>query len=566
MLSKSSWKDIDEKRKSATRSGVFSKVVKARDPTNRKSSDKKFNTKLGIQLSQDIGNGNGLATSSAASGSPDSAAASSSSKHHEQITKDHILDTCELFDDLMDNGFALSITQEGSGQDQAATGVEVSLEYLVSVWDASSSIAISYASSKDDDQPLTFIVGNDEVPSGLDKAVVGLTVGTKGTVTITPEQAYGEAGTDDVPPNTHILYEFEVVGVKPMHRANSSRSMRTSVESKGRYSGSGQRTTSLPVPSPAMGSGRKALLSVRPDDGADAATASAAAHEADNVARTSSGAMDTLEKAIQILRQSVDLRAVGAGRPPSGKGRPTSMLVKPPPPAEEDVRSDSLGSIPPPPPASSSSGSSNVGGSVARTKDERTTDELLNALKSKLGIAPGEQSNQQQQSNESKTITRKASMEMKPTHPAPVPPPLRKSSFNVTPPPVPMRARGLSKNSEYSKPAPPSGEPSGLTQPPATSSAPAAIKEEEQEMGVQVEGAAENTTPEVEKRDSVSAWLADVGLSQYASALADIGLDSISDFSLVEKEDLDDLGMKKLHKRKLLVNLRQRGFDTSKLE
>ena len=40
--------------------------------------------------------------------------------------------------------------------------------------------------------PLTFTVGVEEVIDGLDSAVVGMTAGEEATVTVPPEDAYGE--------------------------------------------------------------------------------------------------------------------------------------------------------------------------------------------------------------------------------------------------------------------------------------------------------------------------------------------------------------------------------------
>lgn len=46
--------------------------------------------------------------------------------------------------------------------------------------------------------PLSFIVGAEEVIPGLDRAVVGMTAGEEATVTVPPEEAYGEYDPDRV--------------------------------------------------------------------------------------------------------------------------------------------------------------------------------------------------------------------------------------------------------------------------------------------------------------------------------------------------------------------------------
>jgi len=46
--------------------------------------------------------------------------------------------------------------------------------------------------------PLSFTVGAEEVIEGLDRAVVGMAVGEEATVTVPPEEAYGEYDPDRV--------------------------------------------------------------------------------------------------------------------------------------------------------------------------------------------------------------------------------------------------------------------------------------------------------------------------------------------------------------------------------
>jgi len=46
--------------------------------------------------------------------------------------------------------------------------------------------------------PLSFTVGRGEVIAGLEEAVVGMTVGEEATVTVPPEQAYGDRDPEHV--------------------------------------------------------------------------------------------------------------------------------------------------------------------------------------------------------------------------------------------------------------------------------------------------------------------------------------------------------------------------------
>ena len=54
-------------------------------------------------------------------------------------------------------------------------------------------------------RPLTFTVGCGQIIRGFDEAVVGMTVGDKKTVTISPEMGYGPRQAElivDIPKNT----------------------------------------------------------------------------------------------------------------------------------------------------------------------------------------------------------------------------------------------------------------------------------------------------------------------------------------------------------------------------
>ncbi|KAB1197809.1 MULTISPECIES: peptidylprolyl isomerase [Haloferax] len=68
--------------------------------------------------------------------------------------------------------------------------------------------------SKEDYAPQSFVVGAGEVIEGLDEAVVGMAVGDEATVTVPPENAYGEF--DDERVRTYDPEAFEaMVGEEP---------------------------------------------------------------------------------------------------------------------------------------------------------------------------------------------------------------------------------------------------------------------------------------------------------------------------------------------------------------
>ena len=71
-----------------------------------------------------------------------------------------------------------------------APGDEVSMEYTV-FDDKGKELETNVGKA-----PLTFVSGRNEIPSGLEKALVGLHVGEEKDVALSPEQAYGPVRND----------------------------------------------------------------------------------------------------------------------------------------------------------------------------------------------------------------------------------------------------------------------------------------------------------------------------------------------------------------------------------
>ena len=64
-------------------------------------------------------------------------------------------------------------------------------------------------------EPFIFNLGQGQVIAGWDKGIVGMKVGDKKTLTVSPEDAYGKNGVPGViPPNATLIFEVELLAVK----------------------------------------------------------------------------------------------------------------------------------------------------------------------------------------------------------------------------------------------------------------------------------------------------------------------------------------------------------------
>lgn len=62
-------------------------------------------------------------------------------------------------------------------------------------------------------QPLSFILGYGQVIAGWDIGVEGMRAGGTRRLVIPPEYAYGAAGSGQIPGNSTLVFEIQLVGV-----------------------------------------------------------------------------------------------------------------------------------------------------------------------------------------------------------------------------------------------------------------------------------------------------------------------------------------------------------------
>jgi len=104
-------------------------------------------------------------------------------------------------------GLVIKDLKVGKGA-KAATGDSVTVNYTGWLTDGTqfdSSIGRA---------PFDFTLGAHMVIPGWDTGVVGMKVGGKRKLTISPELGYGPNGMGPIPPNATLIFEVELLGVK----------------------------------------------------------------------------------------------------------------------------------------------------------------------------------------------------------------------------------------------------------------------------------------------------------------------------------------------------------------
>jgi peptidylprolyl isomerase len=89
------------------------------------------------------------------------------------------------------------------------SGDNIAINYIGTLVDGT-----KFDSSYDRGQPFETQIGVGQVIKGWDEGVVGMKVGGKRKLTIPPSLGYGDRAAGPIPPNSTLIFEVELVGIK----------------------------------------------------------------------------------------------------------------------------------------------------------------------------------------------------------------------------------------------------------------------------------------------------------------------------------------------------------------
>lgn len=116
----------------------------------------------------------------------------------------------DLYRGICNKGeLVINVIKEGEGK-RANKGNSVTVHYTGKLLDGT-----KFDSSIDRGQPFSFILGQNRVIKGWEQGVLGMKIGEKRELTISPNLGYGQSGAGNlIPPNATLIFEVELLGIQ----------------------------------------------------------------------------------------------------------------------------------------------------------------------------------------------------------------------------------------------------------------------------------------------------------------------------------------------------------------
>lgn len=107
------------------------------------------------------------------------------------------------------DGVAIEVSQEGSGDKVVKSGDTISVHYTGTLENGT-----VFDSSVPSKVPFSFRIGQGMVIQGWDQGLIGMKVGEKRKLTISPEMGYGAQAKRSIPANSTLIFDVELLGIK----------------------------------------------------------------------------------------------------------------------------------------------------------------------------------------------------------------------------------------------------------------------------------------------------------------------------------------------------------------
>eukprot|EP00227_Mantoniella_beaufortii_P019262 CAMPEP_0197577874 /NCGR_PEP_ID=MMETSP1326-20131121/2329_1 /TAXON_ID=1155430 /ORGANISM="Genus nov. species nov., Strain RCC2288" /LENGTH=643 /DNA_ID=CAMNT_0043140997 /DNA_START=76 /DNA_END=2007 /DNA_ORIENTATION=- len=107
---------------------------------------------------------------------------------------------------LKDGGIIKKVLEKGHGEDRPEKGQEVTVHYTGTLLDGT-----KFDSSVDRGDPFKFKMGVGQVIKGWDQGVASMRKGERAILTCTPNYAYGPRATGNIPANSTLQFEVELI-------------------------------------------------------------------------------------------------------------------------------------------------------------------------------------------------------------------------------------------------------------------------------------------------------------------------------------------------------------------
>jgi FKBP-type peptidyl-prolyl cis-trans isomerase len=106
------------------------------------------------------------------------------------------------------SGLTVELMQYGTGDRKVQAG-----DYILVRFEGKLMNGKVFSTNMNQLEPRGMFIGKGENIEGLEKGLVGMRINEKRRLTIQPKLAYGDTGTEGVPPDSTLIYEIHLLDI-----------------------------------------------------------------------------------------------------------------------------------------------------------------------------------------------------------------------------------------------------------------------------------------------------------------------------------------------------------------